>query len=156
VLYYASGTSPAVRAEDQAAADLQRPNVSLETFYSETTRRFSMRNLAQRLWQDDAGFVVSTELVLVATLLVIGITVGQSTLRDAVISELADTADAINQINQSYSFTAVTGHSSSVSGTVFADVEDFCDNSAGTTGSQGANDGSGQCVDMTNAASTNG
>lgn len=115
-----------------------------------------MRNLAQRLWQDDAGFVVSTELVLVATLLVIGITVGQSTLRDAVISELADTADAINQINQSYSFTAVTGHSSSVSGTVFADVEDFCDNSAGTTGSQGANDGSGQCVDMTNAASTNG
>lgn len=114
-----------------------------------------MRNLAQRLWQDDAGFVVSTELVLVATLLVIGITVGQATLRDAVISELADTADAINQINQSYSFTAVTGHSSSVSGTTFTDVEDFCDNGGGgTTGQQGS--GGGQCVDMTNAASTNG
>ena len=114
-----------------------------------------MRNLAQRLWQDDAGFVVSTELVLVATLLVIGITVGQSTLRDAVITELADTADAINQINQSYSFTAVTGHSSSVAGTVFADAEDFCDNAAGA-GAQGNGDGVGQCVDITNNASTNG
>lgn len=113
-----------------------------------------MRNLAQRLWQDDAGFVVSTELVLVATLLVIGITVGQSTLRDAVISELADTADAINQINQSYSFTAVTGHSSSVAGTIFVDAEDFCDNTAGTPGQQG--EGGGQCVDITNNPSTNG
>ena len=103
-----------------------------------------MRNLAQRLWQDDAGFVVSTELVLVATILVIGILVGQSTLRDAVISELADTADAINEINQSYSFTAVTGHSSSVAGSRFSDLDDFCDDA--TEGSQGA--GTGQCVDM--------
>ncbi|MBI1309797.1 hypothetical protein GC176_00705 [bacterium] len=111
-----------------------------------------MRNLAQRLWQDDAGFVVSTELVLVATILVIGVTVGQSTLRDAVISELADTAGAINEINQSYSFTSVTGHSSSVTGSIFVDLDDFCDN--GTEGVQGS--GQGQCVDMDLAARDEG
>lgn len=37
-----------------------------------------MRNIVTRLWTDDAGFVVSTELVLASTQLVIGITVGQA------------------------------------------------------------------------------
>ena len=32
--------------------------------------------LLRRLWTDEAGFVVSTELVLVATVLVIGLLVG--------------------------------------------------------------------------------
>jgi hypothetical protein len=106
-----------------------------------------MRNLAMRLWQDDAGFVVSTELVLIATIIVLGGLVGQATLRDAVISELADTAEAINEINQSYSYSTVTGHSSSVSGTVFADASDFCENE-GQDGQQGVT-GNGHCVNLT-------
>jgi hypothetical protein len=112
-----------------------------------------MRNLAMRLWQDDAGFVVSTELVLIATIIVLGALVGQSTLRDAVISELADTAESINNINQSYSYSAVTGHSSSVSGSIFQDAEDFCE--AGADGVQGTA-GSGHCVDLSVAVSSNG
>ncbi len=106
-----------------------------------------MRNLAMRLWQDDAGFVVSTELVLIATIIVLGALVGQATLRDAVISELADTAESINELNQSYSFSTVTGHSSSVTGTVFADVADFCEG-LGTDGQQGTA-GNGHCVNLT-------
>ncbi len=45
-----------------------------------------MRNILTRLWTDDAGFVVSTELVLASTLLVIGITVGHFPIRSAEVS----------------------------------------------------------------------
>ena len=79
-----------------------------------------------RLWTDDAGFVVSAELVLVATILVIGILVGLVTVRDQVVQELADVAAAVAQFNQSYSFSAITGHTSSVAGTSFDDSIDFC------------------------------
>ncbi|MDA0586713.1 MAG: hypothetical protein O2820_02465 [Planctomycetota bacterium] len=101
-----------------------------------------MRNMLTRLWADDAGFIVSTELMITATLLVIGLLVGQVTLRDAVLSELGDLAQAINDTNQSYSYTSVTGHSSSVAGAEFADRADFCDDNDDTTqGSQGSGDG---------------
>ena len=33
-------------------------------------------SLLHRIWMDEAGFVVSTELVLIATILVIGLVVG--------------------------------------------------------------------------------
>jgi len=104
--------------------------------------------IAQRFWQDDAGFVVSTELVIVATLLVTSMLVGQATLRDAVLSELADTAESINNWNQSYSFTSVTGHSSSVAGSTYNDAEDFCE--GGADGVQGT--GGGMCISLREAA----
>ena len=80
----------------------------------------------RRLWTDDAGFVVSAELVLVATILVIGMLVGLVSVRDQVIQELADFAAAITQMNQSYSFSGITGHTSSTAGTSFNDTADFC------------------------------
>ena len=107
-----------------------------------------MRNMLTRLWADDAGFVVSTELVLAATLLVIGLTIGQATLRDAVITEIVDLSAAINDINQSYSYTSVTGHSSSVAGSQFTDDTDFCDPDTGE-GAQGL--GGGGCISFTEA-----
>ena len=106
-----------------------------------------MRNLFTRLWADDAGFIVSTELMIAATLLVIGITVGQATLRDAVISELADLSAAINDVNQSYSYSTVTGHTSSVAGTFFQDAADFCDGTGANEGVQGTA-GSGACISL--------
>lgn len=110
-----------------------------------------MRNMLTRLWVDDAGFVVSTELVLAATLLVIGITVGQVTLRDAVVTEIVDLSAAINDLNQSYSYTSVTGHSSSVAGSQFTDDTDFCDADTGE-GAQGL--GGATCISFT-VAQTN-
>jgi Flp pilus assembly pilin Flp len=68
---------------------------------------------AHSLWRDEQGFVVSTELVLVATLLVLAMVVGLQSVRDAVLAELADVAFAIGSLNQSYSFAGVTGHASS-------------------------------------------
>jgi Flp pilus assembly pilin Flp len=88
-----------------------------------------MRTLL-RLWRDQRGFVISTELVLIAVLLVIGLIAGLTTVRDQVVQELGDLAAAIGAINQSYSFSGVTGHSSSTAGSVFADLADFCDTGA--------------------------
>lgn len=86
-----------------------------------------MKNLVLRLWSDDAGFTVSAELVLIATITVIGLIAGLATVRDQVIQELGDVAIAIGQINQSYSWSAVTGHSSSTAGSFFSDQPDYCD-----------------------------
>lgn len=94
-----------------------------------------MYNLVNRLWSDDAGFVVSSELVLIATVLVIGLLVGMVTIRDQLVQELGDVADAIANVNQSYSFSAVTGHHSSTAGSDLDDQEDDCDQTAPTAGS---------------------
>ena len=80
-----------------------------------------------KFMSDEAGFVVSSELVLIATMLVLGLLVGLNTLRNSITSELDDISDAIGNINQDYSYAGVTGHSASVAGTIFDDVEDFCE-----------------------------
>lgn len=80
------------------------------------------------LWRDEQGFIVSAELVLVATIVVIGMIIGLATVRDQVIQELGDFALAIGQVNQSYSWSGITGHTSSVAGSAFVDNLDFCDN----------------------------
>jgi Flp pilus assembly pilin Flp len=81
----------------------------------------------QKFMSDEAGFIVSSELVLIATMVVLGLLVGLNTLRNSITSELNDVADAIGNINQDYSYSGLTGHSASVAGTVFDDVEDFCE-----------------------------
>lgn len=59
-------------------------------------------NMLTSLWRDDRGFVVSTEMIFLAAILVIGLIVGLAAYRDAVFQELSDTGSAIGQINQSY------------------------------------------------------
>ena len=55
-----------------------------------------------RLWNEDVGAIISAEIMLVASILVIGMVVGLSSLRDSVVTELADVAQALSQVNQSY------------------------------------------------------
>lgn len=102
-----------------------------------------------RLWQDEAGFIVSAELVLVATVVVIGMLVGLVTIRDQVVQELADVADAVSEVDQSYSFTGITGHAASTSGTIFNDTNDFCEAAAGSDQSPGNEP---QCVEINDIA----
>jgi Flp pilus assembly pilin Flp len=80
-----------------------------------------------RLWADDLGAVVSAELVLVLTILVLGMIVGLTSLRDQIVQELADVGAAIAAVNQSYSFSAISGHHSSTAGSSFVDTTDSCD-----------------------------
>ncbi len=83
-------------------------------------------NMLYRLWNDQAGFVISAELILVATILVIGLIVGLTTVRDQVVQELGDLALAIGNVNQSYTYNGVTGHTAATAGSQFDDEPDFC------------------------------
>jgi len=81
----------------------------------------------KKLWNDECGAILSAELVIIATILVIGMITGLTAVRDAVVSELADVGQAISQLNQSYLFGGVSGHGTSTSGSSFTDHTDFCD-----------------------------
>ncbi len=98
-----------------------------------------MHRVSTRLWNDEAGFVVSSELVLLGTILVIGMIVGLTTVRDQVVQELADVAGAISDLNQSYSFAAITGHDASTAGSDFNDLRDHCDPAGQLTAGSGSN-----------------
>lgn len=89
--------------------------------------------MLQRFWKDEAGFVVSTELVLIATILVIAMVVGLATVRNHVVQELGDVALAVGNLNQSLKWTGIQGRqgSSGASGSVFVDQTDFCDGATG-------------------------
>jgi Flp pilus assembly pilin Flp len=102
----------------------------------------------KKLMNDEAGFVVSSELVLIATILVLGLIVGLTSLRNSITAELADLAAAIGNISQSYSFSAITGHSSSVAGTSFLDAADFCETAIATSG------GDNVCISVVENAGT--
>lgn len=82
--------------------------------------------MIQQLWADEAGAVISSELVLVITIVSLGMVVGLATVRDQVIQELGDTAAAVARMNQSFSFSGITGHHSSTAGSVFNDEIDSC------------------------------
>lgn len=93
-----------------------------------------MNNVFTSLVNDEAGFIVSAELVLVATILVIGLIVGMSEVQHALNAELNDVAEAIGSLNQSYfysgfSATKMDGSTKSfVEGSAFNDLADDCDN----------------------------
>ena len=83
--------------------------------------------LMKRLWNDEAGFVVSSELVLIATIGVLGLIVGITSVRDSLTSELSDVAGAIQDVNQSYQWFGVRGHAAVVAGSDYGDNLDYCD-----------------------------
>ena len=83
-----------------------------------------------RIWADQSGAVVSVDALLVAVVLVIGLVVGLKSVRDAVVTELADVAQAVANLDQSYSFSGVVGPGTATSGAYFLDTTDFCDTSA--------------------------
>ena len=92
--------------------------------------------MLRQLLNDEAGFIVSAELVLVATILVIGMIVGLSSVQHAVVQELNDVGDAIGSLNQSYLFSGFSATKSNGSdkpkaytrGSSFLDRTDDCDN----------------------------
>ena len=108
--------------------------------------------LLMALWSAEEGFVVSSELILIATMLVIGMLAGLDTIRDQVVQELADVGDAISEINQSYSFSGVTAHSASTAGTAFNDLNDYCEAAAGGANGDQSSTNEPQCVEINDIA----
>jgi len=90
-------------------------------------------SLFQKLLHDEHGFIITTELVIIATLLVIGLITGIQCLQAAVVAELKDVGNAIGSLNQSYSYSGMRGcwswgrngaHSSYTVGSAFYDQVD--------------------------------
>ncbi len=86
-----------------------------------------LTNLFNTLWNDDAGFIVSAELVLVATIGVISLVVGLSEVAFNVNQELEDVGSAFGSINQTYMYKGATGAKGKSTGSVFWDFRDDCD-----------------------------
>ena len=55
-----------------------------------------------------AGFVITVELLLIVTVLVIGLVAGLTKMRDQTVAELNDTSDAVGAIDQSFSVRGTT------------------------------------------------
>lgn len=93
-----------------------------------------MTNTLNTLWNDEAGFIVSAELILIATILVIGLVVGLSEVQHAVVSELNDVGEAIGCLNQGYCYSGFTSYKqdgnlkAQLVGSQFVDSIDECDN----------------------------
>ena len=82
----------------------------------------------RKLFNDEAGFVVSAELVLVLTIAVLGMAVGLASVRDAVTTELIDLSNAFGAVNQSYDIGGISkGTHGSAAGFGFGDRQDSCD-----------------------------
>lgn len=70
--------------------------------------------LGLTFYDDELGSVYSTEMVLGTVLLVFGVIAGLTSYRDAISQELGDTAVALDNIDQSFSYTLTTGGGSVV------------------------------------------
>jgi Flp pilus assembly pilin Flp len=82
---------------------------------------------------DDSGFIVSAELILIATIAVLGLIVGLSQVQNAVVAELNDVGHAIGALNQSYYFSGFHAYKwggwtkSFFRGSAWFDFADACD-----------------------------
>ncbi len=88
-----------------------------------------MTALTARLIHDEAGFIVSAELVLIATVGVLAMVVGLSEVALNINNELEDIGSAFGSVNQSFMVRSSRGHQGSGEGGSFQDSSDFCDRS---------------------------
>lgn len=64
--------------------------------------QFRICEWSRMFWNDETGAVVSAELALIASLGIVGATVGMESLSKSVNAELTDVAFAIRSLDQSY------------------------------------------------------
>ncbi len=88
--------------------------------------------MIKSLWNDEAGVILSAELVLIATILVLGMIVGLVELQTAVVTELGDLATSFGALDQSFNTSGFrstgNGHKKSATyGANVIDVSDSCD-----------------------------
>lgn len=76
------------------------------------------------------GFIVTIELLVLATILVIGLIVGMVSLRDSVLAELSDLSESIGQLNQGYTILGVT-NAAATAATAGSSFEDDLDDAGG-------------------------
>ncbi|MEO2024736.1 MAG: hypothetical protein ABGZ23_02515 [Fuerstiella sp.] len=86
-------------------------------------------------WKDEEGVILSAEIVLLGTILVLGMIVGLVEVQSAVVAEMSDLGDAIGNMNQSYQtpgivslkHIGVCGIKAATYGASYNDLPDVCD-----------------------------
>ncbi len=58
--------------------------------------------MLRKLFNDEAGFVVSAELALIVTLIFTAVAVGVAVARDALVNEYNDISEMVGTMDQSY------------------------------------------------------
>ena len=86
-----------------------------------------MNALYTNLINDEAGFIISAELVLVASIAVLAMVVGLSEVAQNVSHELEDVGSSFGSVNQTYHVNGICGHGAHTGGSCFTDTVDFCD-----------------------------
>ena len=86
-----------------------------------------MTQIFAQLLRDEAGFIISAELVLVATIGVLSLVVGLSEVAFNINQELEDVGSAFGNINQTFCYNGTAGHKGHSSGSRFNDSRDACD-----------------------------
>lgn len=88
--------------------------------------------MLKNFWMDEAGAIVSIEIILIVTIAVLALIVGLSEVAVAVNTELNDISNAVGALNQDYAFTGFIGNGggktkSQYFGTTYNDLVDDCD-----------------------------
>lgn len=81
----------------------------------------------RKFWNDESGAIISAELAMVMTVVVVSMVAGLSSLRDSVTGELADVGQAFSDMDQSIAVGGINSPSAAVSGFTFVDDRDFAD-----------------------------
>ena len=85
------------------------------------------------LWNDESGVILSAELVLIGTILVLCMIVGLVELQCAVVAELSDLSSAFGNFDQSYKTSGFSSYKGNgalkarTNGASYSDVADDCD-----------------------------
>ena len=107
--------------------------------------------LTKRLWSEEDGALVVSELILIGTILIIGLVVGLSAIQTAIVTELGDFAASFGSLNQSFSVGGISAPGSSTAGSGFTDAPD-----AGDTPAAANPQGNSACIQIINSNPTPG
>lgn len=96
----------------------------------------------QRLFRDERGAIVSIEMILLATLTVVGLIVGMAAFRDAIFQELGDAAAGVSSLQQSFSIDEVVmsgsfgdiPYNARTEASQYDDARDFCETNPDVAG----------------------
>ena len=92
--------------------------------------------------RDERGAIISAELIIILTVVVLALVVGWNAVAAALVGELTDVAGSLGSLNQSYSFRGVSaGEHATCSGSGFVDSGSTFNLSATSGGTSGGGGG---------------
>lgn len=95
-----------------------------------------MHHFLKTLWYEEEGAVISSELVMLSTVLVIGMMAGLNAVHTAVVTEMSDLAGGMGGLNQSFSIGGIRSPGAETAGHVFFDRTEGVDEGIQRTGFQ--------------------